>query len=257
MNKKEQKAQRAREEDIVLTKVLWWILGAVVLEALLLLLNRLYVNYTVDQIETVAAIRSVMGVLVIVLPLCFVALLAWTLAAWKGGRSVRLPAGLTVFAFALAVCAVVIQLFYDSGLSLLTVLVPAVAVLALIFYLYQREFFCAAVLSVLGLLGVRFAGQVVDHPVLAYGYLVVLAVILLAAAALFRMMQTNNGTLKLGDKQVELLPHAANYITLYLTCALVAAVVVGAVVLGSMMVLYGVLAAWLLILAVYYTVRLM
>ena len=51
MNKKEQqKAQRAREEDIVLTKVLWWILGAVELEALLLLLNKVYVNFTTEQV---------------------------------------------------------------------------------------------------------------------------------------------------------------------------------------------------------------
>lgn len=257
MNKKEQKAQRAREEDIVLTKVLWWILGAVVLEALLLLLNRLYVNYTVDQIETAVAIQGMMGVLSIVLPICFVVLLVWTLVAWKGGRPFRLPAGLTVFAFGLAASAVVIQLFYDKGLSLLTVVVPAVAVLALIFYLYQREFFFAAALSVLGLLGVRFAGETSGYPLVAYGYLAVLAVILLAAVVLFRMMQTNGGTLKLGGKKLELLPEAANYVTLYLTCALVAVVVIGAMVLGSMMVLYGVLAAWLLILAVYFTVRLM
>ena len=39
MNKKEQQAQRARQEDEILTKVLWWIVGSVVLEALLLLLG--------------------------------------------------------------------------------------------------------------------------------------------------------------------------------------------------------------------------
>ena len=44
---------------------------------------------------------------------------------------------------------------------------------------------------------------------------------------------------------------------LYVTCILVAAVVIAALVLGVLAVLYGVLVAWLLILAVYYTVRLM
>ena len=39
MNKKEQQAQRAKQEDVVLNKVLWGIVGAVVLEVLLLLLN--------------------------------------------------------------------------------------------------------------------------------------------------------------------------------------------------------------------------
>ena len=44
---------------------------------------------------------------------------------------------------------------------------------------------------------------------------------------------------------------------LYVTCALVAVVVIAACVLGALALLYGVLVAWLLILAVYYTVRLM
>ena len=71
MNKKEQKAaQRAREEDVVLTKVLWWILGAVVLEALLLLLNKVYVYYPTEQINLVLALRSAFQVLSIALPVC-------------------------------------------------------------------------------------------------------------------------------------------------------------------------------------------
>ena len=31
MNKKEQQIQRAKQEDAILTKALWWIVGAVVL----------------------------------------------------------------------------------------------------------------------------------------------------------------------------------------------------------------------------------
>ena len=45
MNKKEQlRQQRQRQEDAVLNKVLYWIVGAVVLEGLLLLLKRYYVR---------------------------------------------------------------------------------------------------------------------------------------------------------------------------------------------------------------------
>ena len=45
MNKREQeKLQRERQEDLVLNKVLWWIVGAVILEFLILLLNRYYVQ---------------------------------------------------------------------------------------------------------------------------------------------------------------------------------------------------------------------
>ena len=71
MNKKEQQAQRAKQEDVVLNKVLWWIVGAVVLEVLLLLLNKVYANYTVEQIELAKSLRDVFSVLMIALPICF------------------------------------------------------------------------------------------------------------------------------------------------------------------------------------------
>lgn len=258
MNKKEQKAaQRAREEDIVLTKVLWWILGAVVLEALLLLLNKVYVNFTTEQIYIVLALQKAFHVLSIALPICFVVLLIWTVVSWRTSRSVKLPGILTGICLILAACAVIISVYYDKGISFLYVAVPAVAVLALIYYLYQREFFFSAVLSALGLLGVRIAPKTPNDPRTAYGYLVVLAVVLVAAVVCFRLLQCRKGTLKLMGKTVEVLAENTNYAMLYVTCALVAVVVIAALVLGALAVLYGVLVAWLLILAVYYTVRLM
>ena len=134
---------------------------------------------------------------------------------------------------------------------------PAVAVLALIYYLYQREFFCAAVLSALGLLAVRVVPQYAGHPVLAIGYAVVLAVLVLAALVLFFRLQKGQGRMAVKGAPVQILPKNANYALLYATCAVVAAVLAAALALGSLTLLYGVLVAWLLILAVYYTVRLM
>ena len=108
MNKKEQQAQRAKQEDVVLNKVLWWIVGAVVLEALLLLLNKVYANYTVEQIELAKSLRDVFSVLMIALPICFVVLLIWAVAARKSGKFTRLSSVLAGVMLALAVCAVVI-----------------------------------------------------------------------------------------------------------------------------------------------------
>lgn len=253
MNKKEQQAQRAKQEDVVLNKVLWWIVGAVVLEVLLLLLNKVYANYTVEQIELAKSLRDVFSVLMIALPICFVVLLIWAVAARKSGKFTRL-AGVML---ALAVCAVVIRVFDESGIRLLYVAVPAVAVLALIYYLYQREFFFAAVLSALGLLGVKVVPYHFGFPAIAYGYAVVLGVALVGAVVVFRVMQAAGGKLRLKGNWVEVLPKSANYALLYVTCGVVAAVVIAALLLGGLAVLYGVLVAWLLILAVYYTVRLM
>lgn len=258
MNRKEQQAQRARQEDEILAKVLWWIVGSVVLEALVLLLNRYYVNYTASQIDLAYALhKSVMPVLAVVFPLCFVVMLLLWLAARRKGKLVRLTAGLTIAALALAVCAVVTYFFAASGIRFLYVAIPAVAVLALIHYLYQREFFCAAALSALGLLAVRVVPRHVGHPVLSYGYAVVLAAVVVAALVLLFRLQKGQGRLAVKGEPVQVLPKNANYALLYATCAVVAAVLAAALVLGSLTLLYGVLVAWLLILAVYYTVRLM
>ena len=257
MNKKEQQIQRARQEDAILVKVLWWIVGAVVLEALLLLLNRVYFHYTNDQIPMVLAIRSVLTVLAVALPVCFVVLAVWAWKARKSGKHAALAAALAVIALALAVCAVVLRLFSESGMHLLYVAVPAVAVLALIYYLYQREFFFAAVLGALGLLAVKVMPYRAGFPKIVYSYAIVLGVFLVGAVVVFRVMQTAGGRLKLGANWVEILPKSANYALLYATCAVVAAVAIAALLLGSLTLLYGVLVAWLLILAVYYTVRLM
>ena len=144
MNKKEQQMQRERQEDVVLNKVLWWIVGAVVLEFLLLLLNRLYSFSSPDGIALAQALRTAFTVLGIVLPLCFLALLAWYRSARRSGKGTRLSGALTLIALALAVCAVVIAVFRASGIQFLYIAVPAVAVLApaftgLIIYLLVRS----------------------------------------------------------------------------------------------------------------------
>ena len=241
MNKKEQQAQRAKQEDVVLNKVLWWIVGAVVLEVLLLLLNKVYANYTVEQIELAKSLRDVFSVLMIALPICFVVLLIWAVAARKSGKFTRLSSVLAGVMLALAVCAVVIRVFDESGIRLLYVAVPAVAVLALIYYLYQREFFFAAVLSALGLLGVKVVPYHFGFPAIAYGYAVVLGVALVGAVVVFRVMQAAGGKLRLKGNWVEVLPKSANYALLYVTCGVVAAVVIAALLLGGLAVLYGVL----------------
>lgn len=257
MDRKEKQAQRAKQEDEILNKVLWWIVGSVILEMLLLLLNKVYVNYTIDQIELAYSLRGAFQVLAIALPICFVVMLVVWLAARKAGRLVRLAGGLTLVFLVLAVCAVVIRIFDNSGVKFLYLAVPAVAVLALIYYLYQREFFFSALLSALGLLGIKLLPRIKGASVVGYGYAVALAVILVVALVVFRMLQKNEGKLSVKGNLTQVLPKNANYALLYVTCGVVAVAAIAAVVLGGLAVLYGVLVAWLLILAVYYTVRLM
>lgn len=260
MNKKEQlKRQRQHQEDVVLGKILYWIVGAVVLECLLLLLNRYYVNYTTNGNEIMVAYRlnTVLPILAVVfLALCVVCL-AVALRRRKGGKASGLFTALTILCLMLAVCCGISRLFHELGIRFLYVAVPVVAVLALVYYLYQHEFFLVACLSTLGILGVWLDARRAGNPALVYAYAVVLAVILIAVVVLAFRLQKSKGVLTIGGKAVELFPKNANYPMLYVTCGLVAVVVAAGLVLGGMTLLYGILAAWLMIMAVYYTVRMM
>lgn len=259
MNKKEQKLQREHQEDVILNKVLCWIVGSVVLEFLLLLLNRYYVNYTAapESIALAGALRTAFKVLGVALPICAVAAAAWYLSLRKKGSSKPVHGILALVLAVLAVCALVVALFGDSGIQLLYTAMPGVAVLALIYYLYQREFFVSALLSAMGLLGVHLIPRTGISAAVAYGYAVLVAVVLVAALVLGRKLQTSKGVLDIQGRQVEVFPKNANYTMLYVTCGVVAVVLAAAFVVGSVALLYGVLVAWLLIMAVYYTVRLM
>ena len=80
---KRERAQRAKQEDALLNRVLAWIAGAVVLEALLLLLDRYYVNYRIKELPIQQALYQVMGVLAIVFPICFVLCAVWWFTSWR------------------------------------------------------------------------------------------------------------------------------------------------------------------------------
>ena len=151
----------------------------------------------------------------------------------------------------------------DSSLiHYLTILVPVVAVLAVIYYLFQRDFFCISVISACGILCLQlYRKAFFGHPnMIRAGF--VLAFLLLAAAvvvlALFKKEK-----LKLPpapDKLFRILvPREANFLLMYITCALVAVLLALTLILGGTIAYYlmFVLAGWLFIMAVYYVVKLM
>ena len=147
----EKRAAQSRKEDAALNRVLIWFGAAVVAELILLLLNRYYINATTrpGEIEfqgaLLAAFPAILGVTAGGFVLCLVWLLFWR----RGGKNIVLPGCLTVAFGILMVIAAVTYRFYASGVQLLCGLVPAIAVLALVYYLYQHEFFAVTVLSAL------------------------------------------------------------------------------------------------------------
>ena len=257
----EKRAARNHKEDVVLNRVLIWFGAAVVVELILLLLNRYYINVTTapGEIEFAGALLKAWPAIIGVTAAGTVICLLWSFFWAKGGKRVTLPAVLSGAFFAGLVISVVTYRFYSAGVQFLCGVVPAAAVLALVYYLYQHEFFAVTVLSALGLVGLwlfRRAGG--GHQTLVYAYVVVLAVILVAAILLCRSLSAKDGVLTLGGKKLQVFSRNASYGMIYLTCAIVAAAVVAALLLGTAAAYYLIFAlvAWIFIMAVYYTVKL-
>lgn len=259
MDKKKRSAQK-QLEDRTLDRVLLWFGAAVLIELLVLLANRFYINYRVGEINFVAGLDKFIWILGYVALAAAVVGAVWAWRSWQGGEHRSFPAACAFFFLVLGLSCFVIRKFKESGVQLLQVAVPVVAVLALIYYLYQREFFCITALSGMGLLALwiyrRSNG---GHLVLLYTYLAVLAVLLLGGVLLARALQKGDGILRRGGQELRLLPRGANYATIYATCGFIAACVIAAFLLGSAAAYYIflVLVAWIFVMAVYYTVKLM
>ena len=258
MDKKQREAQEARrrQEDIALQRGLLWVVGAVVLEVLLVLLNRFYINYALTEtgVNTFLALHEALKVARIVAAAAAVLALVWTVWQLKQGKKYSLPLIIAIALAAVAVCVHVAVKYRADGMSMLYWLVIAWAVLAMVFYIYQREFFLAASacgMSVLALWFVRFGA--VGRP---EAFLLTAAIVVVGLAALW--LKKNDGALG-GGEALRFLPKGSSYSVLLVTCLASVAAVVVAMLAGGTVAYYlvYVMVAWLFALFVYYTVKLM
>ena len=162
MDKRQREARR-HQEDIALQRGLLWVAGAAILEGLLVLVNRFYINYplTDSGVNTFLALHEVLKVLRIAAPVAAVLALRWTAWQVKQGKKYALPLIAAIALAAVALCVHVAVKYRADGMSMLYWLVIAWAVLAMVYYIYQREFFLSAAgvgMSILGLWFVRFGG---------------------------------------------------------------------------------------------------
>lgn len=165
--------------------------------------------------------------------------------------------------FCCAVVAEVILLLINHflpGLTVihwLTILIPVAAVLALVYYLFQRDFFCITLICAGGILSLQlYRRMFLTHPFRIRCGFVLGFVLLAAAVVVFILLQRNDGVFPKGTR---FLPKDANYPLLYITCVLNAALLALTLILGGTAAYYllFVLVGWLFVMAVYYTVKLM
>lgn len=253
MDKKQREARR-HQEDVALQRWLFWVVGAVVLEGLLLLVNRFYINYYVSEVDIAYGFHYALRALRIAGPVVAVAALVWAgLRLRKGGKT-GLPVIVALAAGAVGLCAHVAYRYQDVGMPMLFWLVIAWAVLALVYYLYQKEFFLAATavgMSILGLWFVRYGGSVgLECGLMGVGVVLVLAVAL--------WLKRSGGVLP-GAEKIQFLPKEAGYAAVLISCVASLIALVTAMILGSTAAYYLIFAmlAWMFALFVYYTVKLM
>ncbi len=254
---KKQREERRRQEDRALNQSLLWVGAAIALEFVLLVVNRWYLNFRLSDEEIARAnmMHALLKATRIGGLLLTAACLIWLVLQLKNRKKAVLPLALTLFCAALTFCAHTTLAFKESGIQMLFLLVPALGGLALIYFLYQREFFFSAlpaVLAVVGLWFVRARGGMGVESVLALlGTALVLACVLLA--------QKGGGTLSLAGVRLQVLPKNSVFTLILATCAASLAVLLLAVVLGSTAAYYLIflMIAWLFALLVYYTVKMM
>lgn len=258
---KSQKEARRRQEDMALNRGLIWVGAAIVLELLLLLINKYYVDlYTTAQsINLAMALRTGMrAVRIIGLAGVFVCG-GWIWLSLKSRSSVTVPFIFLTACGVLSFCCHIIVTFYSTGLRMLFLLVPGWAALALVYYLYQREFFFSAFVCGLGVVALWLVRHRNDSPVTLYVFLVLVAAVLVAGGVLMNCLRRNEGELSLLGQKLRILPKDAGYAVLLATAAVNAAVAVLALAMGPTAAYYlmYVLVAWLFGLLVYYTVKMM
>ena len=258
-NAKKKRAEKAKAEEAALNRILSWVAGGSVLEFLLLLLNRWWSHYTVEQIDFRVALGTAVKILAVAALVCAAGAGYWWNNARRSGKGTNLPGTLCLFMAGVSVSCFAAWFASGAGLELVSYAVPTVVVLALIYYLYQREFFLIACQSVLAFLGIWFCGKTAggSYRMLGYAYVIVAALLILASAWLCRQAQGDDGKVELGGRSWNLFSKDTNYGLLYAGAVVTLLILILAATGISQMILYGVAVAWLLIMAVYYTVKLM
>ena len=255
MNKKIREEQ-SRQEDQALVRGMLWVVGAIVLEGLLFLVNRYAFDYTtaMESILLAEKLRVVLKIVSIAGLIVFAGGAAMAIMQLKKERSTLWAGVASLAGLVIGLCAHVCVAYQDSGVRMLYLLIPVLGGLALCYYIYPRDFFlCAlpAVAAALGLWFVRAGGIGAD----------MIFTVLVCAAALIAVLKLKkgDGNLVLAGKPLKFMGEKTNY-TLPMAGAVAAlAVQLLAAVAGGTIAYYLIFAvgAWLFALLVYYTVKMM
>ncbi len=247
--------RRRSEDDKVFNRMLLWLAGAVAVELLFLLLQKVYINMLFGGVVA-KGLSMFFQVFCIAGAVLTIGAAVWAVVNRRARRGVLVPVAVAGGAVVLWVVSLLCYFLWDEGVRILLLLPAASAVLILIFFLYQRPFFYNALLIGGGLLALWLHGQYyMAHPRLITACIIGGVVVLAAAAALAFQLRKNDGMLG----PIRVMPSGSNYVMTWLTCAVTALVMILALPLGVSTAHYllYVLVGCLFAQAVFFTVKMM
>jgi len=256
MSKAGKRSERARREDMITNRILVIFLAAFAVMAGLMTVNRFY-NASWDSFFTT---QRTLYRLCLILAAAGVGMTAYALASLGKPSRAKLYGGLAVPAFFLSGGCYIMARYDLAGIGVMYAILPAVAVLYLIFYTYQREFLCIAVTTGLGALTLWFIRSTASSEFVIWWLIPSLAILGIAVlAAALTYLRTKDGLLKVGRNELRVFPAGTKYRLMYANCGLVAVAVAVASLLGGAAAFYLMFALFglLFVAAVYYTVKMM
>lgn len=258
-SRQEKRELRRKQEDAQFNKLLIWIGAALAFEAVVLFIKRFLINYSqtsITELEIAMAISKTMKVLQYVAPVLMIAAVVWGLIRFKKKAGIKLPAILGGVFAALSVTAALAYNFRAAGMTLVCALPPVIAILALIYYIYQKEFFFSTVLGMLGIFSLWFYRKAyVASPKLVVAFCCVVVIVMAVVAFLLWKVYKQNG--KWND--VQIFAQDISYKPTFISVGAAALAVMATLATSATVAYYAIFAliVWLFCLVVYYTVRMM
>lgn len=253
----QRKAERAKEEAVILHHCLGMMGLLVIAEIYFLMCYRFFVQGTPNQVLTM---WGVVGAMTWV-GLAAVAVGVAVLVARRGKKHAQWGGWLALLGIVVCIGSRLMLMVYPLGTTVMCVVVPLLALAGFVYYLYQREFFCAGLGLGMAIAGMWLSRKAVDSANWSSNYIWLEAVLLAVVVVLLIvsvMIGRNEGKWGKGAEAKSVFSGATNYNVLYGTLVIAALMLlVGTFVPAAALYLMWAGIALVFVLAVYYTIHLM
>lgn len=244
-------SSKVRDEDVVIYKIMAaMVVTAVVICVLIVLYNKYQV------MSHFMAIYGAVYYLAIGSGIGAAVFLAAALAAHKKPKPRKVLSIIGVCLLVLAICSVVMRIYTWEGIVWLFIAFPSALVLYILYLIYQRDFFSIALESVVSGIGFFVLYQM-QQTILRPWTAAILAVFL-AAFTILAALCGKDGQIGIQKTRLRLFQEPGSKVLLLITSVLCIVGWLLTVLLGGMAALVsaGVVLLWLIVMAVYFTIKL-